>query len=295
LINEPGGIFLKEDLVEMIKSAIESTVARGKYHKGSYIEIPSLSPLLFTSNRIFPKDDALLRRFDIERYTFGERIDPEREKKFEKEMRPRLRKLKALGDFIAYYVLTNGLRDDPWKMAVEVLEEAYKYASVKMPSWLYPSQDEEHRSSEEHAYEDIREAIRNHLIKRVNEEFNRFVGKIVVERPEGYSFRERRETDLKERIEIVIQHKLIPWIMHRPLEDGRVEILFTTGLISELVPLIGDIGGLKSIAELLGWEYIPKYSIRIGKGVKSISIIRTTMEDLLDFLVPKVDAEHSQH
>ncbi len=73
LINEPGGVFMKEELVDMIKSGIESTTARGKYYKGNYIEIPSLSPLLFTSNRVLPKDDALLRKFDVERFTYGEK------------------------------------------------------------------------------------------------------------------------------------------------------------------------------------------------------------------------------
>lgn len=296
LINEPGGIFMKEELVDMIKSGIESTTARGKYYKGTYIEIPSLSPLLFTSNRTLPKDDALLRKLDVERFTFGEKIDLEKEKVFEKEMRPRLRKLKALGDFIAWYILNNGLKEDPWKMVVEVLEEAYRYADMKIPQWLYPSQEEEHRASEEYVYENMREAIRNHLIKRINEEYNRFVGRIIVEKSEGpdyrYEYKDRREASLKDRLEITLQYNLIPWILYRQNREGRIEILLTSGLVNELTPIIGDIGGLKSIAELLGWEYIPKYSIRVGKGVKNISIIRTTIEDLLDFITPKIDGQH---
>jgi hypothetical protein len=295
LVNEPGGVFMKEELVDMIKSGIESTTARGKYYRGNYIEIPSLSPLLFTSNRTLPKDDALLRKLDIERFTFGEKIDLEKEKAFEKEMKPRLKKLKALGDFIAWYILNSGLKEDPWKMAVEVLEEAYKYVYMKMPEWLYPSQEEEYRASEEFLYEDIRETIRNYFIKRINEEFNRFVGRIVVEKSEGlnyrYEYRDRKETDLKDRLMIVLQYNLIPWMMHRQDREGRIDIIITTGLIDELTPIIGDIGGLKSIAELLGWEYNPKCSFRIKGKVKNINIIRTNLNDFLEFLSPKIDQE----
>jgi hypothetical protein len=299
LINEPGGVFIKEELVDMIKSAIESMTARGKYYKGNYIEIPSLSPLLFTSNKVLPKDDALLRKFDVERFTFGEKIDLEKEKIFENEMRPRLKKLKALGDFIAWYILNNELKEDPWKMAVEVLEEAYKYADMKMPRWLYPSQDEEYRASEEIVYEDNRERIRNYFIKKINEEFNKFVGRIIVEKPEGvsyrYEYKDRKETDLKDRLLIVLQQKLIPWMMYRQDEEGRIIIIITTGLMDDLTPLIGDIGGLKSVAELLGWEYDPKFSYRVKeKGeekVKNNSVIKINLNDFLEFLSPKIDQE----
>jgi hypothetical protein len=299
LINEPGGVFIKEELVDMIKSAIESINARGKYYKGNYIEIPSLSPLLFTSNRVLPKDDALLRKFDVERFTYGEKIDLEKEKIFENEMRPRLKKLKALGDFIAWYILNNELKEDPWKMAVEVLEEAYKYADMKMPQWLYPSQDEEYRASEEIVYEDIRERIRNYFIKKINEEFNKFVGRIIVEKPEGlsyrYEYKDRKETDLKDRLMIVLQQKLIPWMMYRQDKEGRIIIIITTGLMDDLTPLIGDIGGLKSVAELLGWEYDRKFSYRVKeKGeekVKNNSVIKINLDDFLEFLSPKIDQE----
>jgi len=298
LINEPGGVFMKEELVDMIKSGIESTTARGKYYRGNYIEIPSLSPLLFTSNRTLPQDDALLRKLDVERFTYGEKIDLEKEKIFENEMRPRLKKLKALGDFIAWYILNNGLKEDPWKMAVEVLEEAYKYADIKMPQWLYPSQDEEYRASEEIVYEDMREIIRNYFIKKINEEYSKFVGRIIVEKPEGlsyrYEYKDRKEADLKDRLMIVLQYNLIPWMMFRQDKEGKIDIIITTGIMKELTPLIGDIGGLKSVAELLGWEYKPRYSYRIGEKrekVKTTNIMRIELNDFLEFLLPKIDQE----
>ncbi len=211
-------------------------------------------------------------------------------------MRPRLKKLKALGDFIAWYILDRGLKEDPWKMAVEVLEEAYKYADMKMPQWLYPLQGEEYRASEEIVYEDIRETIRNHFIKRINEEFNKFVGRIIVEKPEGlsyrYEYKDRKETDLRDRLMIVLQQKLIPWMMLRQEKEGRIIIIITTGILDDLTPLIGDIGGLKSLAELLGWEYDERYRIRIGDKVTSYSVIKIDLEDFLKYLSPEIIEEN---
>ena len=39
-------------------------------------------------------------------------------------------------------------------------------------------------------------------------------------------------------------------------------MVFTADFARELAGVIGDIGGLKSIAELLGWEYKPRHSVR---------------------------------
>jgi hypothetical protein len=183
-------------------------------------------------------------------------------------------------------------------MAVEVLEEAYRYADIKMPQWLYPSQDEEYRASEEIVYEDMREIIRNYFIKKINEEYNKFVGRIIVEKPEGlsyrYEYKDRKEADLRDRLMIVLQYNLIPWMMFRQDKEGRIDIIITTGIMKELTPLIGDIGGLKSVAELLGWEY-DKFSYRVKeKGeekVKNIIVIKIDLNDFLEFLSPKIDQE----
>ncbi len=47
--------------------------------------------------------------------------------------------------------------------------------------------------------------------------------------------------------------------------------------------MIGNIGGLKSIAELLGWEY-NKVRVRESKRVTSYMVMRVSMKELLEFL-----------
>jgi hypothetical protein len=97
-----------------------------------------------------------------------------------------------------------------------------------------------------------------------------------MEKPdEGELFLDRSQIDLKTRVEIILDKQLIPWM----IRQGD-KVLITTGVIRELEDEIGDIGGLKSLAELLGWEYIPKK--KLGKNVVSVMSVEKT--DLVDFL-----------
>jgi hypothetical protein len=277
IINEPGGALGNEAVVEMIKQAVEKTIARGKYHRGTYIDIPALAPLIFTSNRYLPRDDALLRRFKVRRFTYGDRIPEDKVKEFEVKVKPRLPKLQTLGRFIASYVIENGLGEDPEETAKRILEEAYKTAGLQVPEWVNL---EDSGEAEGEAYESMRELIRGYILKRINEEYSRFVGRVVVEKPSGDRVAYQRwELPLEERLKIVLEYQLIPWLVGR----GE-EILVTVGLVEELKEIVGDIGGLKSIAELLGWGYEPR---KIGG--RTVKVAVTSVDRLLGLLAPRVE------
>lgn len=69
--------------------------------------------------------------------------------------------------------------------------------------------------------------------------------------------------------------ELIPWLITR-----NDKIIMTSGFARELEKITGDIGGLKSIAELLGWEYkVVKFH---GRPVRAMV---TREEDFMSFLV----------
>jgi hypothetical protein len=237
VIREPKGALDKEEVVEMIKASVEGLTARGKFHRGTYTDIPALAPLIFTSNRYLPRDDALPRRLKVLRFTYGERIPEDRAREFESKVKPELKKLKAIGGFIASYFLKNGLREDLEKQGVEALENAYKSVGLEPPAWLKLDAGV---GSETEVYENMRELVREFMVKRINEEYNRFVGRIVVEKPEEGRVEvvSRREVDLKTRAEIVLDKQLIPWLLRR---DN--EVLITAGIVPELEGVIGDVGG----------------------------------------------------
>jgi len=269
LVNEPGSAITKEQITEVMKSAIESTTARGRYVRGTYTEIPSLSPLIMTSNRILPREDALLRRFIVLRFTYGERISKEKAREFDRTIKPRLKELEVIGKWVAKRIIEDPsiLEEDDWlAIAERLLTEMYESIGLTPPEWIKLRVEEE-----ENIYEDMREAIRIHLVRRVNEEFNRFVGRILVEASE----RPKSEATFEDRLNVVLSEGLIPYIIWR--NEGT--IVFTSGFREELRNVIGDIGGMKSIAELLGWEY---KVVKVKK--RPIKAIITKYQDLLEFL-----------
>ncbi len=274
LVNEPGAAIAREDVVETLKNAVETTIARGRYVRGSYTEIPSLSPLIMTSNKVLPRDDALLRRFMVIRFTYGERIDSERAREFDERVKPRLKKLGALGHWVAKKILEHPeLLDKEWlSLAEELLEEAYRTASLEEPEWVR-ARYEVH----ENVYEEFRETIREYLIEQINSAYFKAVGKVVVEKPEEdrFYYHDPVDTALEERVRIVLEKGLLPWALLKG-ED----VVLTTGFARGLGRVVGDIGGLKSIAELLGWEY--KRGVKVGR--KTVQGIVVPLTKFLEFL-----------
>jgi hypothetical protein len=276
VINEPEGALSKEGVMAIIKDAPEDLHVRGKYHGGVYVEYPALAPLVFTSNVNLPRQAAIFRRFKVLRFTPRDVIPQAKVREFEAKVEPRLPKLKAIGQFIASYVLKHGLGEDPEAYAVKLLEEAYKAAGLNPPEWIYLEAGFEDVGE---VYESIVEQIRGYILKRVNEEFSRYVGRVNIETSEGIDRRGRLQIPLEERVEIVLEHNLIPWLLGR----GE-EVIITRGLVEELLDVVGDIGGLEGLAQLLGWHYTPR---KIGGKTTRVAV--TTIRDFVKFLAPPVD------
>jgi hypothetical protein len=297
-IREPGGIFEDQNMLDMIKSTVEGLTARGRHvgHR-TYERIPALAALCFTSNTYIPRDPSLPgKRLYILSYGYSEALKPDSRRedrelmeRFDTEVRPKLGKLRAIGKFIASKIAENPeiLREASWvgdkwlKVAENLLREAYKWVGLSEPEWLSLNYKSEGATS---VYEDIKEKVRVFLVERINDEYNKAVGRVIVMEPEGGGTREtmywRYELPLRERIEVALKQMLIPWLI---LRGENVHI--TTGIVDELRKVAGGvIGDLRSLADLLGWEYRGKHSIRIGSTVKSISVIVVPLEDFMDFL-----------
>jgi len=292
-VKEPRGLFENEDkeVVEMLKSGIDGLMARGKHRGSSYIATPALALFSFTSNTYLPRETGLVgKRLFVLKYSYAEALNPEKKEvrelmnRFEVEVVPQLSKLSPLGRYVAFRVTENPklLEGVSWvgntwlELAEKLLVEAYEYVGLTPPEWIKLRYVVESMTE---IYEDSKELIRTFLVERINNEYIKFVGKVVVEKPSDtitYDLVPRYEVGLEDRVKIVLEYRLIPWLV---LKGGNVYI--TTGLVKELEKVGIDIGGgLKSIAELLGWEY--EKEVRIGRSV--ISSIRTSVEDLVEFL-----------
>jgi hypothetical protein len=306
-IREPGGMFEDKNMLDMIKSAIEGLTARGRYtdrgHR-AYEMFPALAALCFTSNTYIPRDASLPgKRLYILSYWYSEALEPDSRRedrelmeRFDREVKPKLEKLKAVGKFITSRVAENheilreaGWVGDKWlNVAESLLREAYRWVGLSEPEWLSLNYRSEGATN---VYEDIREKVRVFLAERINNEYNKAVGRVIVVEPGESGTREttywRYEIPLRERIEITLKQALIPWLVLR----GET-VYITTGVIDELRKAVGDvIGDLRNLAEILGWEYKPKHSIREGSTVKNVSIIAVPLQKFKDFLAGWEEAE----
>ena len=73
---------------------------------------------------------------------------------------------------------------------------------------------------------------------------------MTVETDDGLKVLDSSEADLATRVRVVLEKNLLEWAA---LRDGKA--YFTIGFAKEVQERIGDVGGLKGLAELLGWEY----------------------------------------
>jgi len=280
LVNEVAAVLKDPALAEMLKAAVETTVARGKFVAGVYTEIPALAPLMLTSNATrAPEDEGLVRRVYLYHFTHSMVLPQERVREFEERVKPRLGRLRALGAFAAHYVMERGLPEKPEDLPRLVLEEAFRAAGLEAPDWLWKTPE---RVTPEDIRGELVESIRVCLAEAVNDAFARSVGRIVALREDGGALEVGRgEASFEDRLRAVLTNRLLPWMM---LRGDRVYI--TSGVLGELERRgVRGISSLRDLAEVLGWEYIPKRSMKEGGKVRNLSVVSVEYEALKKFLL----------
>ncbi|MEM4924882.1 MAG: hypothetical protein QXV81_09480 [Ignisphaera sp.] len=268
LINEPGNALAREDVVEAIKNAIDNAIVRGKYVKGTYTEIPALSCLIFTSNRFLSRDDALLRRFKVVTFSYGEKIAIEKQREFKEKVEPRLAILSEIGKCIARQVLENPDLLDKLDGRV-LLEKCYEVAGLENPAWLNLEYTE---SSEVH--ESILEEFVERFKKYVNDLYARYISKILETHVDEYRIDviTPDKVTLQEKLKTLLEKHMIPGVRAR--EDSAI---ITSVLLSELG--LDNRISLKSMAEMLGCEY--KNVKLYGRVVRGMEIDIKKLVELL--------------
>ncbi|MEM1642084.1 MAG: hypothetical protein QXI85_04785 [Desulfurococcaceae archaeon] len=269
LINEPGGALSKEEIVEAIKHAVEKPMVRGKYVRGVYTEYPALAPLIFTSNRFLPKDEALLKRFKVVHFSYGEKIPKEKQNEFKEKVLPRLGVLSEIGKCVAKHVMENPDLLDKLDGGV-LLEKCYEVAGLEKPAWL----NQEYTENPSF-HETIVEEFVERLKKYINDSFARYVSRIIQTDSEALrvSMVTPDQVTLAEKVRILVEKNLLAGV--RPIGKNRIAI--TATLLRE-IELEGRVS-LKSLAEIMGWEYKP---VRIAKEV--VKAVVTTVDSLIETL-----------
>ncbi len=125
----------------------------------------------------------------------------------------------------------------------------------------------------------INEEIRGKLLEDINSRYSKHVSKVEITLEDGASY----ASDLRYRLEALLQESFIPWAFQR---DN--EIVITNSVLKLLSGLSVD--SLKSLAERFGWAY---RNVKIGRRV--IKAIRVSLEDFLAFLEPEIYREPTEY
>jgi hypothetical protein len=276
VINEPAGALGKEDVKELIKLAAENIKARGKYERGIYIEIPALCPLIFTSNYYIPSDKALTSRIKFLSFSAGGAKPEERKREFNEKVKPRFNELSPIGQFTAAYIIENDLKPDE-DYPAEILVKMHEYAGLEVPNWIYLKTEDETDPFSESARE-----IASFIMKRVNEEFTKYVGRIVAPVEDKLEYLPRQEAKFKDRVKIVGSQQLLNWLI---LKEDKVYL--TRGIIMELQGA-ASLGELRSIADLFEWSYIPRKTIKIGNRAVTYSVVMADLDDFVQKILQAI-------
>ena len=294
VVNEPAAVFSRQSTNEMVKVSVESTVGRSKY-KGSYMGgIPAFAPVIFTANQYLPEDDALIRRLYVLSFSYSQRKSDYERKKFEDKFHintptlSNLQNLKYFGQFVASEIVgDSGLLLDDWKATVDtILSKFYAHLGLEVPEWLTLWAESE---SLEDLDDSQREDIRNFFVN----EFN--LARKKVNTYDSYGNRNEATLDIEEATtsadftEVnwsIVNNRMLTWAIPFTSRNGTKYICLTQGLRKAIGESLTFCSDLKSIGELLGWDY---KNTRFGKS--TMKVIKIKFDEFMEFLYPNVDFE----
>ena len=300
LVNEVGGVFKRRNVVEMLKSSVQSTISRSKQQGNKFVKKPAYAPCVFTANQKLPSDDGLIRRFIPIAFTHDEKKDRDAQIKFNKRFNidnPResmLIGLHGLTNYSAQLIVENPdlLKRDWVELGNYFIIKAYEFVGKKPPKWLlqYESLNQE---EEDKDYQEIEE-IRSFLLNLINEKYNRKIQLKVYEEEWNHLYSEKKldefysnglaeSIDFKDRVFSVINQHLIPFMSLNKKQNQVIYVNFNTLLVKELFDNleITSASNLRSISELLGWEY-GQTSVNGNKGMR----MYVEFDQFLGFLYP---------
>jgi hypothetical protein len=297
-INEADPLLKDEREMSVLIDAIMGKIYRSKQHApGVFVDIPALSLPIFVlqSCEEVRKREAYMRRLRIFEFTEEDEISEEKARQFEKEVLKNIGVLEAIGRFAGSYVIKNGLEEDFDNLGLKIFEEIYKMLGKPLPTWLRDAKPPSIREIYAESKIDVEGIFRDFLIKRIQEAYyrghSREMIRIVEEIDKNTGSiasvtREDRNVRIDEMLDEVLQDRLIPWLIMR---GDEVIITSTVRYERDFPDKIKEHGGLKGLAEILGWDYgVVKIG---GKIVKAITV---KIDKLIEFLLPPAEKDASQ-
>ena len=294
LINEPAAMFNRKSTNEMVKVCVESTTGRSKFRGSYYGSIPAFSPVLFTANQYLPEDDALLRRMYVLSFSYSQRKSEHEKKMFEDKFHidtptiSPLKKLNVLGKFALRHLLQNPskLLDDWREVADEILTLFYEEVGSEVPFWLTQWAESENLDDFD---DNQREEIRSFFVSQFNQVsknvpiIDEYGNKKSTLDIDGAS----EASDFEDVNWNIINNRKLTWALPHISKNNTRYVCLTQSLRKALSSEVEFCSDLKSIGELLGWDY-KNNKFRNGKQSK---VIKVKFDDFMEFLYPNIELE----
>lgn len=289
VVNEPASTFRNESTTEIVKNSVELEICReiqGKIY-------PAFSPVIFTANNFIPEMDSLYRRLFIIDFEYNQRKSNTSKKAFEKKFNvqsPAISCLKALQVFgriaIREVMSDTSLLFDDWQvLADKLFKRVYESVDMEVPDWLLEwSKDKDLDDLDNTQIENIRAILVDELYnarKRVTlrgdygqvEEFK-------LDGDEVSSNSKEFETLYWD----LINERVFNWCLpHKPRGKPK-SVFLNQGFKKLLNNHLEEVGTLKSIGQLLHWEYKKvNFNDTQSRG------LLVPFEEFMRFIYPSVD------
>ena len=279
------------NILEMIKNCIETRVSRGKYETRTiYVEEPSLSPCILTSNSSFPSELGFRSRIIYVVYTKDDKHwDSLEAKEFTAFISKGRKHLKVYGNFVGKYILENqrillkeNIEDCDWKeTAVDVLREFYIAPGKPIPDWVSFFVEET----------DVVEAATQEANEMSHFELRGFLEKAIIN---GYrfdplaemdSFNEKivlaLDLDLGRKLDRCLNQRLVPYL-HKHVSRSKIfEVAVTHDIIRELKrSKISNASTMQALArEIPNFKYGP-----LKLNGDTVRVVHGPYDDFVNFL-----------
>ena len=292
LVNEPASVFNRKSTKEMIKLCVQSTLARSKYIGSHYGGIPAFAAILFTANMYLPEDDAIINRMHVISFSYNQRKTEHQKKEFENKFHVKfphispLKSLQFLGQFAASEICGEpGLLLDDWKdTADKIIASFYGMMGVEVPKWLTLWVESESIGDLDDTQ---REDIRNFFVSEFNNARKKVNTYDVYGNKTQSTLDTEKATTSEDFIDInwnIVNNRMLTWAIPFTSRNHTKYICLTQGLRKSLGDNLDFCSDLKSIGELLGWDY---KNTRFGKNT-TMKVIKIRFDEFMEFLYPNI-------
>ena len=288
IVNEPDTVFKRPTLTETMKTCVERTNARRRFEGKTFKTILSLATVQFTSNHALPNDEGLARRFLQILYSHSEKKTEAQKEAFMKKYRMdqpaicRFHELKPLANFCLDYIVEHPevLRLNWRDLSNKIIMQAYIHCQRQVPEWLLGFVES---VTLDDLDDEETEELRMFFVDEINKKTNN-ISTDVYESPTGKSDKQvKTSSAFHDRVFNVINERQIPYMVMHHARNGKDYVCFTSGLKMALHNAHHACYDVKSIAELLGWEY---KTVKIPKPTK---VMKIRFDKFLNFLYPNYE------